>query len=119
MFHWFEAIGMTTPISIVRTWVDGLGNYMPTWVVYSLPFALWVSSYLLFVKGIWWNSTSRFRHVWFWCIPVIAIATELAQDNISTIPGHFDPVDLIALIIGTVLGFGAVDFNQLKTGETK
>lgn len=118
MFHWFDAVGMTTSISIIRTWVDGIDEYMPTWAVYSLPFALWVSSYLLFVKGIWWNSTSRFRYVWFWCIPVIAIAAEFAQ-KISIISGHFDRVDLVTIVLGTLFGFVAIDFNELNKGETK
>jgi hypothetical protein len=118
MFHWFDVIGMTTPINIIRTWVDGSVEYMPTWFVYSLPFALWVSSYLFFVKGIWWNSTSRFRHVWFWCIPVIAVAAELAQ-NISIIPGHFDRVDLVTIALGTFFGLVAIDINKQNKGETK
>lgn len=118
MFHWADMIGMTRSIGILRTWVDGSDKYLPTWIVYSLPFALWVSSYLFFIKGIWWNSTSLVRHAWFWCIPVIAIAAELAQ-NISIIPGRFDRVDLIAIILGTIFGFVAIDFNRIDKGETK
>ena len=118
MFHWADSLGMTRSISTMRTWVNGFDRYLPTWVVYSLPFALWVSSYLFFIKRIWSNSTSLVRHAWFWCIPVIAIAAELAQ-SISIIPGRFDRVDLITIILGTILSLVAIDFNQLNKGETK
>lgn len=118
MFHWIDVVGMTTSIGTIRTWVNGFDKYMPTWIVYSLPFALWVSSYLFFIKGIWLNSTSLIRHAWFWCIPVIVIVTELAQ-NISIIPGHFDKVDLVTIVLGILFGFVAIDFNQLNKGETE
>jgi len=118
MFRWIDVIGMTTSIGTMRTWVNGFDKYLPTWIVYSLPFALWVSSYLFFIKAIWWDSTSLVRHVWFWCVPVIAIVTELAQ-NTNIIPGHFDKVDLVTIVIGTLFGFVAIDLNQLNKGETK
>ncbi|MCK5861382.1 MAG: hypothetical protein KAH38_02785 [Candidatus Hydrogenedentes bacterium] len=118
MFHWADMMGMNASIATMRIWVDGFDKYLSDWIVYSLPFALWVSSYLFFIKGIWWNSTSLVRHVWFWCIPVIAIVAELAQ-NISIMPGHFDKVDLITIILGTIFGFVAIDFNQPNKGESK
>jgi len=104
MFHWADSVGLIGSIGTMRSWVDGFATYLPIWVVYSLPFALWVSSYLFFIKGIWRNSTSLAHHVWFWCIPIIAIAAELAQ-SMHIIPGSFDLGDLIALIFATILGF--------------
>jgi hypothetical protein len=111
MFHWADALGLTGSIGTMRTWVNGFDRYLPTWIVYSLPFALWISSCLFFIKGIWWNSTSLVRHAWFWCIFLIAIATELAQ-SICIIPGRFDRVDLITIILGTILSFVTINFNQ-------
>jgi len=115
MFHWADAFGMTSSINAMRAWLSDFYRYLPIWVVYSLPFALWVSSYLFFIKGIWWNSTSLARNVWFWCIPIIAIVSELAQ-IISIIPGHFDPLDVVTIVIGTILSFIAVDINKLNQG---
>jgi hypothetical protein len=117
MFHWADSLGLTGLIGTMRTWVDGIDRYLPTWTIYSLPFALWVSSYLFFIKGIWGNSISLVRYVWFWCIPVIAIAAELAQ-SMHIIPGRFDIVDLVMIILATILGFVATDFNQVSKGVT-
>lgn len=117
MFHWADALGMTGSISTLRTWVVGFDRYLPTWVLYSLPFALWVSSYLFFIKGIWWNSSSLVCHAWFWCIPVITIVAELAQ-SMCIIPGCFDRVDLITIILGIIFGVVGIDFRQLKKGGT-
>ena len=118
MFRWIDAIGMTTSIGTMRSWVNGFDKYLPTWIVYSLPFALWVSSYLFFIKVIWWDSTSLVRHVWFWCVPVIAIVTELAQNN-NIIPGHFDKVDLVSIVLGILFWFVTIDYNQIAKGKTK
>jgi len=118
MFHWIDVIGMTISIGAMRAWVNGFDKYLSTWIIYSLPFALWVSSYLFFIKGIWRNSTSLVRHIWFWFIPVIAIVSELAQ-NTGIIPGYFDKVDLITIVLGTLFGYISIDFNQLNKGETK
>jgi len=118
MFHWADAFGMTASIDAMRIWLNGFDKYLPIWVVYSLPFALWVSSYLFFIKGIWWNSASLAHNMWFWCIPIIAIVSEFAQ-TISLIPGHFDPLDMVTIVFGTILSLKFVDFNKLNQGESK
>lgn len=116
MFYWADSLGLTKSIDTMRRFAHGFDGYLPTWIVCSLPFALWVSSYLFFVRGIWWNSTSLVSDAWFWCIPVVAIAAELAQ-SVHIIPGHFDLVDLITIILATVLGLCAGDLNELNKAE--
>lgn len=118
MFYWADSVGLMELVITMRAWVHGFDKYLPTWVVYSLPFALWVFSYLFFIEGIWKNSTSSVRHVWFWCIPVIAIAAELAQST-RIIPGSFDIGDMIALILATSFGFFAAKLIQQNKEETE
>lgn len=115
MFHWTDSLGLTGAISTVRSCVHGFDKYLPNWTIYSLPFALWVSSYMFFIEGIWAKSTSLVRYAWFWCIPIIAIAAELAQ-CMQILPGYFDVADLIAIIFVTILGFVATGFNQRNEG---
>lgn len=116
MFHWADSLLLTKLICTMRTYVHGFDKYLPVWIVYSLPFALWVSSYLFFIRAVWWNSTSRVHHAWFWSIPLIAIGAELAQ-SIYIIPGHFDLIDLITIIFASVLVFILTNFNVLNKGE--
>jgi hypothetical protein len=111
MFHGADSLGLTGSIGTMRSWVDGCDRYLPNWIIYSLPFALWVSSYLFFIEGIWGRSIPVVRYAWFRCVPIIAIAAELAQ-SIYIIPGHFDSVDLITIIFATILGFFTTDFNR-------
>jgi len=108
MFLWADVLGFTKLIVTIRTWVIGLDRYLPSWIIYSLPFALWVLSYLFIIKGIWGNSSILVHYAWFCCVPLIAIAAELAQ-KISIIPGNFDFLDLIAIMVGTIIGFFAID----------
>ncbi len=104
MFHWADALGLTGSIGTMRVWIDGFDRYVPNWVVFSLPFALYVLSYMFFIESIWINSTSPARHGWFWCIPITAICSELTQIK-HIIPGRFDLGDLFALIVAIILGF--------------
>lgn len=118
MFHWADSAGLMGSVVTMRTWANGFDKYLPAWIVYSLPFALWVFSYLFFMGRIWKNSTSPVRHIWFWCIPVIAIAVELAQST-RIVPGSFDTGDLIALILATIFGFFGTKLIQLKKEVTE
>ena len=111
MFHFTEWVGLTEYIETIRTWAEGFDKYLPIWVVYSLPFALWVLSYLFFIHSIWRDSALLSRYVWFWCIPIIAITAELAQ-IIHIIPGVFDISDLLILFFATLLAF----FFNLRKG---
>jgi len=82
----------------MRATTGAIEQSVPSWVLFSLPFALWVLAYMLIVDAVWINSFSALRHAWFWCMPVIAIAAELAQIK-NMIPGYFDLADLIAIMI--------------------
>lgn len=115
MFRWADSLGLTELIGTMRSWVYGFDEYLPNWAIYSLPFALWVSSYLLLIDSIWGRSRSLVFYVWFWCIPIIAIAAETAQ-SMQFLPGHFDMLDLIAIIFAVILGLVATIFNQSHKG---
>jgi hypothetical protein len=107
MFEWYHALGLTRLIGTMRTSLTGFNSHLPPWIVYSLPFALWVASYILLIKVIWWRSAAVVRHVWCGCIPVIAIAAEVGQ-GIHVVPGTFDIVDLITILFGTLVGVAAI-----------
>jgi len=115
IFHWADSLGLTESISTLRYLVHGSDRYLPNLIIYSLPFALWISFYLLFVSVIWAGSTSSIRFVWFWSIPIIAIAVELAQ-GLHLLPGYFDPVDLVTIIFATILASLLNKFPKLRKG---
>lgn len=116
MFHWFDAMGLTSLIINMRNEMNGFNMSLPTWFIYSLPFALYVVAYLFFIKGIWWNSISLVRHVWFWCIPIVAIGSELEQ-SFYFIPGYFDMADLITILLGTAFVVLITEHSKINKRE--
>lgn len=102
MFRWADTLGITTPIDALRLPMQNHIDYIPDWLVYSIPFALWVVAYMLFVNVIWWDSKSHWRHFWFWLVPIIAILAEFCQ-WLRFIPGTFDTIDLFVLVLGTAI----------------
>ena len=50
MFRWTDSLGLTGAIGTMRN-LAGFDRYLPDWIVYSLPFALWVSSYVFLIGG--------------------------------------------------------------------
>ncbi len=115
MFNWADSLGLMDIISIMRAWVDGYEKLLPNWVIYSLPFGLWVASYLFFIDCIWGRSKAFVRHVWFWSVPVIAFTAECAQ-IFEIIPGHFDFLDLLIIVFATIFGFFATGIYQSNKG---
>jgi len=112
MFDWFHTMGLSELIQIMRSSVEGMDSNFPRWVVFSMPYALWVLSYMFFMSCIWWNSPSKSRHFWLWSAPIVAVVTEIAQllvvipgfegfihSLFGFIPGEFDPIDVLALIL--------------------
>src|SRR5947207_14086979 len=76
MFHWAASIGLMDPIERLRSHPPlATGRLLP-WVIYSLPFACWVFSYLLCIEAIWWRTGSQWRDLWFWCIQAAPFASE-------------------------------------------
>ncbi len=118
MFDWFNSMGLSELITSMRNSAEGVDQNFPRWVVYSLPYALWVLSYMFFMSGIWWNSESKTRYFWLWSAPIVAVVTEIAQllvvvpgfeelvhNAFGFIPGEFDIVDLFALLVAIATHF--------------
>jgi hypothetical protein len=106
MFHWFDAVGLMHPVEVLRQYSPLVLHYLPTSIIYSAPFALWVFSYLLCVEVIWWRSGNRWCYVWALSVPIISIISEFCQ-LLHVLSGTFDPEDLLAVGLATVSGLGA------------
>jgi hypothetical protein len=100
MFNWADALGLMIPIHALRMHCLSVTNFLPSWFIYSFPFALWVVAYLFFVKAIWWQSASPWRYLWFWCVPLVSVTAEICQYH-GLIQGTFDPVDILIIILCT------------------
>ncbi len=116
LFHWADELSLMNSVMLVRTTLIGMEKLIPEWFIFSLPFALWILSYLLFVQAIWSQSKHWMRFVWFWCVPLFAIFVEFAQIS-DIVPGSFDWLDLLAITLAIVIGFSATFINPSKLGE--
>lgn len=116
MFRWADALNLTHYLEAMRASSSGLERLLPAWVVFSLPFALWVLAYMLFIEAVWAHSESWARLVWYWCIPLIAISAELAQIK-HIIPGRFDWGDLTFIIFAISTGCSIALIRSLRKRE--
>jgi hypothetical protein len=113
LFHWANWLGLMELIATARSHVHPPNGHLAGWAIYSLPFALWVLSHIFIVNGVWGKSPSPCRVAYLWSVPIVAITAELAQ-GLRILPGQFDPVDLVTIIIATILGIATRDCNHFR-----
>lgn len=74
-------------------------NYLiDDWIKYSMPDGLWLFSYMLLIEAIWIKHKCISYHVFLWCLPFVAIMSELLQ-LVAVVPGTFDIIDLSCYIL--------------------
>ena len=80
---------------------------IPNWVKYSLPDALWLFSFTYIIINIWNYKINEHSFFWVFSATLIGIFSEIGQ-LIELIPGTFDKVDLILLLIAAILPFKSI-----------
>lgn len=104
MFRWAKSIGIANEVHILRETGRSFGHAFPKWMTDSAPYAMWVFSYMLAQRAIWFQSRSWDGYLWILAAPAIAIFSEAAQ-GLAIIPGTFDVIDLAALVIAAIMGW--------------
>lgn len=113
MFRWLDNIGAHDVINSIRT-NDFLQTiYLPQWVKFSLPDALWIFSYTYFTMTVWKFEITKSSAFWIFLAPIIGLFSEIGQ-LIGLIPGTFDFIDLIFLIAGLAIPFTQLAVMNLK-----
>ena len=100
MFRWIDAIGLHDRVAALRHSTRELSLTGP--LIFSAPFALWLLSYLLCIRIIWSDHSSKARHFWFWMVPCVSLLSELLQ-AVNLCPGTFDKNDCFALLAATLI----------------
>lgn len=112
MFDWFNKIGLADAVGLLRSNQHLQALTIPSWIKFSLPDALWLFSFNYVLLTLWnfnINSQSAF---WLFLAPTIGLFSEIGQ-LIGVVPGTFDFVDLVLLLIATFIPFLLV--NNLKS----
>lgn len=112
MFGWFKKIGLKDTIEFLRSNQLLQSLIIPNWVKFSLPDALWLFSFTYVTLFIWDNKMSKQSIFWIFLAPLIGIFSEAGQ-LIGIIPGTFDKIDLILLLIAAILPFKS-QLNTIK-----
>jgi hypothetical protein len=116
MFDWFKFIGLTDLIFFLRTDNQLQNLSIPNWITFSLPDALWLFSFTYIILLIWDFKITRQSVLWIFLAPIVGLFSEIGQ-LVGIIPGTFDKVDLILLLLSTALPFYFV--SNLKSIKIK
>lgn len=100
VFKWYNAFGLTRTVAYLRT-VAGPRSALPSVVIFSLPDALWVYALTATMCCIWWDIDGLAKRVWIGVPVLLGVTGELGQ-LFGLVPGTFDPLDLLAYVVGGV-----------------
>lgn len=100
MFQPLKTYGVMDYLLEIRKYVAT--DCLPDWFLYSLPDGLWLYSYMLFVRVIWYGNNSAFKLFFLALMPIMAFALEGLQ-FIHCFPGTGDIVDIVFYLAAVVL----------------
>ena len=114
MFSWSKYIGFTAFVSFLRTGSQLQNLTIPNWVKFSLPDALWLFSFTYIILFLWDFKINRQSAFWIFLAPTVGLFSELGQ-LLEFIPGTFDKMDLLLLLLATISPFSFVsNFKAIK-----
>lgn len=106
MFNWAELLNLSWLVDVARA-IAVRAEFMHNMhFIFCLPYALWVISFCCFVGAIWNQDRSRGAMLWRITAPSIAVGSELFQ-LVGLLPGTFDAIDLLTLVIASMIGIVA------------
>ncbi|MBL4655719.1 MAG: hypothetical protein JKY33_07845 [Bacteroidia bacterium] len=111
MFKWFYFLGLEDSIQYFRQNFNHLEPVIPDWFIYSLPTCLWVYSLTNCMIFIWKGKLTLISMLWVTSGVILAITGEVSQ-IIDLIPGTFDLIDLISIIITS--GFILLNIRRVE-----
>ncbi len=104
MFEWSDKLGLKDPLLRVRADAFIVALRPGEFTLYSLPDAAWTASGILAFGCVWLRSKDKTRYFWLTLPAVLAIGGEILQ-AFGVCPGTFDPSDLWACSLASVLSF--------------
>lgn len=97
MFYVFDWLGLSHFVQQLRTLFATSRQYLPEWVIFSLPNALWLYSMLSFWAEVWKNNFKVAKLLMYSSV-VLSLLLELLQIK-HWIPGTYSCVDIFFILI--------------------
>lgn len=94
IFDWFASAGLSGHVELLRVQSTTLNDFIPGFVIFSLPDALWVYSLTSLMLIIWNGSGGTSRLIWISLGLVLGAGAEVGQ-LLGLVRGTFDAVDLL------------------------
>ena len=106
MFSWFENLGLSSLVTILRDKFTSFKGFVPSWFYYSLPDGLWMysfsSSFIIFINGK--------KSIFLWLlIPLFTGPVVEILQLLELFPGTFDIIDIFFYILAI---FISLTFNK-------
>ena len=112
MFRWFDRAGLRDEVEILRAVAAPHLGALPRWMFFSLPQALWFFSGLLAFQCVWVHGGRNERQRWAWILTFSCAGFGMEVGQLfGILPGRFDPLDLVLLIVawGLAMAIGSVE----------
>lgn len=103
-FKWYDDMGLGSVIALLRRGAHPFKHFLPSFVVFSLPAALWLYAATAVCLILWARRKAKIK--WFWiALPlVLAAGSEIGQ-RFHIVPGTFDVLDLLAYITAAIAAY--------------
>jgi hypothetical protein len=116
MFRWFSYLGLDAAVEHLRSFAAPAAGYVPGWVLFSSPDALWVYALTAFTASLWLGVEHHGpRLAWLSAGLIFGAGGELGQ-LFGLVPGTFDTIDF-ALCLLAFAGALAATKSNLKKGR--
>jgi hypothetical protein len=114
LFTWYRSVGLDSAIIVVRQSVSFVHHFLPGWILFSLPDALWVYAITAFMAGVWGDAKfSTLGRLWLFGGLVLAVGGELSQ-ALGIISGTFDANDLLLCFAASVAAIVMATPSRMK-----
>jgi hypothetical protein len=98
VFKWIEFVGLAS-------FVDALSaDIPPSWLLFSLPDALWVYGLTSCMLLIWQKEAAASTNLWVFSGIVLTFVSEAGQ-RLGMVPGTFDLLDLVLSTVAFVAAY--------------
>ena len=98
MFSWCRSLGIYGIVLQMRSSLEFVKEYLPSWFFYSLPQALWCFSGLCSIHAVWIKNNGMHEPFWIALTLMMPLMTEIFQ-FFHVIPGTYDIVDLFLIVV--------------------
>jgi len=97
MFRWVDLLGWTPALMDARHLAAPIRQWLPGWLLFSLPDGAWVFSCTAFFAHLWPDGPGWMRWGWIGLGSALAAGGEIGQ-VLGLVPGTFDGRDLVAYL---------------------